>query len=399
MGKFWAVVAWEFRRSLLSKQFLVSTILIPLIMGAAGAVPVLVQRSQQERILKVADPAGVIATIAHDQLEQARVAIVPVPDEAAARAALARGEVSGVLLPAPEEGPAELRLVVSEVNADATRVKQALERVLTEIAVATRMVAHGLSEREMAELFQPVTLPFALLDGDGDEEPGPKFDFVPLAFAAMLLLSAFFSGNVLMQSVIKEKQNRIVELLFSSVPSSTLMNGKVFAFGCLGLMQLGIWAGAVLGMAWYLWDFDLGMIAPVSLLRGFPHFIAGYAMYAGMFASLGAATRDAQAGGQAQGTFVIIPLVPLMLAGPILMDPHALWVKVMGYIPVFTPGVFLLRSGVTALPWWEYLLSLSIVTVGAWLALRAAGRIFFYGMLMTGRPATFQEITRWIVGR
>lgn len=399
MKKFWAVAIWEFTRAIKSKQFIITTILIPLIMGVSGAVPVLVQRAQQEKPLHFADFTGMIDASAQEVLAGQHVHLVSHHDREEAQEALAKGKLTGVLVQDSIDG-SDFTLLVQDVSMDTSRLGWTLQRYLTDVMVSRRMVQYGISESEVAAIFAPVSVSVSTLQDDQTSDADTfVFDVVPFAFAGMLMLSAFFSGNVLMQSVIKEKQNRIGELLFSSAPHTAIMNGKVAAFGALGLVQMLIWALAALAVGRAFWEFDLALIKPLSLLKELPHFIAGYTIYAGMFAALGAATRDAQSGGQAQGTFVIIPLIPLMLAGPIIMDPNALWVKIMGFIPIFTPGVFLLRSGVTSIPAWEYLLMLAISSATALFMLRAASRIFFYGMLMTGRPATPREMIRWVAGR
>lgn len=393
-----AVARWEFIRAVVSRQFLVTTLLVPLIVLVVGAVPHYTEQAQSARVLVVGVVHTDAARLGLDEptvlaaLEAQNVYLQPTTSVEEGERRVAEGEVDALLL--ARESSFDYQLVIREVNAAAQRAATVLAHTLTGRAVLTRAAELGLTPSQAQSLTAPVAVELRVVRGGT-----PNVDWVPLVFASMLMLSIFFSGNVLMQSVIKEKQNRIVEILFSSAPPVALMGGKIAAFACLAFIQVLLWSAVGLLVGTWFWNVSLGDVATVSVLLGLPFFVAGYLLYAAMFASLGAATRDAQAGGQAQGVLVIVPLIPLMLAGPILMDPSALWVKVLGFIPIFTPGTFLLRLSVGHVPPLEYALAVAVLALSAWFALRTAVRVFFWGMLMTGRPATIREIGRWIFGR
>lgn len=400
MDKLKAVVSWEYFRAIKSKQFLVTTIIIPLIMALSGGVPLWLQQAQETRLIRFADTTGLLdgadAYLAAYHIELHDVMPSQSPGEL-----LRSRQVFGVTMNREDQLPG-VRLIVRDSGVDSLRLKHAVETYLTDMSVLSRVEAYGLSETELSEIFAPVTVTLERPVGPDErfeEATGPDFDVVPFAFAVMLMLAAFMCGTVLMQSVIKEKQNRIGEILFSSVAPNIIMNGKVIAFGALGIVQLFVWALTAMSVAFYFWNFDLSLIDPFSLIKGLPPFVAGYVMFSGMFAAVGAASRDAQAGGQIQGLFVMIPMIPLILTGAIVTDPHALWVKVLGYIPLFTPGIYLLRSTVATIPLWESVVCFAVATLGAVFVTRAAGRIFLYGMLKTGQPATIREVSRWVFGR
>ena len=69
---------------------------------------------------------------------------------------------------------------------------------------------------------------------------------LPFAFTLLFVMSIFITSGYLLQSVTEEKENRVVEILLSSVPSLPLMAGKILGLGAAGLTQVAIWIGASL---------------------------------------------------------------------------------------------------------------------------------------------------------
>ncbi len=59
-------------------------------------------------------------------------------------------------------------------------------------------------------------------------------------------MSIFITSGYLLQSVTEEKENRVVEIVLSSVPSLPLMAGKLLGLGAAGLTQVVIWIGTAL---------------------------------------------------------------------------------------------------------------------------------------------------------
>ena len=91
-------------------------------------------------------------------------------------------------------------------------------------------------------LKRPVNLAVINVDEEGapQEINGPRMFFF-LALTGLLFFSMVFSGGLLVQGLGEEKENRIIEVLLSSVTPSQLMLGKIFGLGAAGLSQILIW--------------------------------------------------------------------------------------------------------------------------------------------------------------
>src|SRR5256714_10850333 len=66
---------------------------------------------------------------------------------------------------------------------------------------------------------------------------------VGFAIGFLLYLSIVVYGQTIMSGVLEEKTTRVAEVVMSSVPTDTLLAGKVLGVGAVGLTQQIIWIG------------------------------------------------------------------------------------------------------------------------------------------------------------
>ncbi|NLY38063.1 MAG: ABC transporter permease, partial [Firmicutes bacterium] len=109
-----------------------------------------------------------------------------------------------------------------------------------------------------------------------------------------------------------------------------------------------------------------------------------------------ATMKDAEGGSQAQGLVVLVPMIPLFATSAIIISPNALWVRIMSFIPPFTPVTMLLRLAYTTPPWWEIAAALVILFLAVIFCLRLGARIFSRGLLQFDRLLSFKEIGRML---
>lgn len=236
----------------------------------------------------------------------------------------------------------------------------------------------------------------------GEDASEPVSLVVALVFAFVLFLSSFLSGVMTLYSVVREKRSRVVEILLSSISPATLMAGKVIGLGIAGLVQVTIWVTAGVVIASRFVPVSLGQLTSVEW-AAFPlYFVLGFLLIAALYAALGAAMKDVQSGGAA-GLLGMIPVIPLWLSSAIINFPDSLWVTIAGFFPPFTPAVMMLRitavplmsEGKNAVPLWQIALSLITLSLGAYLVMRFAARVFEIGLLMYGKSASLREFWRF----
>ncbi|MFC2078771.1 ABC transporter permease [Candidatus Bipolaricaulota bacterium] len=235
----------------------------------------------------------------------------------------------------------------------------------------------------------------------GYVEPPPPY-LIGMLLGVILFIGAFMSGVMAMYAILKEKQSRVVELMLSSVSAWDLMAGKIIGLGMAGLIQVLTWAATAYFVANRFASFPLTSLSLVHWVTYPLYFILGYLLIASMFAMVGAAIKDIHSGG-AVGLIGMIPYLPMIFAAAIIQNPDMMWIRIAGFFPPFTPGIMMMRIGSTPLvsegarsvPAWEVALSLVTLSLGVFLTMRFATKVFHVGMLMYGKSASFRELWKW----
>ena len=385
------VFRWEFLKNLKSPVFIATTLLIPLIMLLAGGISYFAGQGivKEKQRVAVIDETGDFYPYLESCLITSQVKVIP--GDAAEREQLA-GQV--------KEGALNGYLVFTEENIksgiihyyarDAKQMNtMALSEAVRSALTRYRMEKIGLSVEEISLVTAPVVLQTRSISG---EEASLPAMLAPFFFSILLVMGVMISGQVLMYGVLKEKRNRIVEILLSSVTALDLLLGKILGFGLLGLLQIGIWGSVGLAIAGrFIALGELGMnpkdLAPLVIF-----FVGGYLMFASLFAATGAIMKDAEGGSQTQGMVVLIPMVPMFASSAILMSPDALWVRILSYIPIFTPTTMLMRIAATTLPWWELLSTFVVMMLGVALFVFLGARVFKHGLLQFDRTISLKEM-------
>jgi ABC-2 type transport system permease protein len=220
-----------------------------------------------------------------------------------------------------------------------------------------------------------------------------------MLYYVLILMSA----SLLLNSVTKEKENRVLEILMSSVSSRQLLTGKITGLGIASLFQAVIWVGtgfAVLRLSGRSFDISHAFQLPLSFLAwGFIFFVLGYALYASLMASVGALVPNLREASQA--TFiVIIPLViPLMAISIIIRDPNGALATILSLFPLTAPVTMMTRLAATSVPLWQTTLAAILLALTAVWIVRAVANMFRAQTLLSGQPFSLQRLFRALAGK
>ncbi len=385
------VFRWEFLKNLKSAVFLVTTLMMPLIMILAAGISYFASTSvaREEQHIAVIDETGEFFPYLESHLAGSPVQVMlrRRSELQQLSEAVEKGELNGYLDLGRDnlEGGVIHYHVRDAKEMNTMLIEEAVRAVMTRY----RMEKMGLTAEEIALATAPVALKVRSVSG---EEASIAAMIAPFFFSIVLVVAVMISGQVLMYGVLKEKRNRIVEILLSSVTAIDLLLGKILAFGLLGLLQIAIWMTVGLAAASRFINLgEMGM-APESLIPLILFFIGGYLMFAALFAAMGATMKDAEGGSQTQGMVVLIPMIPMFASVSILMSPNAAWVRVFSYIPIFTPTTMLMRIASTTLPWWELASTFMVMLLGIAFFIYLGARIFSRGLLQFDRSISFREM-------
>ncbi len=209
--------------------------------------------------------------------------------------------------------------------------------------------------------------------------------FPILSLIIYVLLVTTGSGYML-QSVSEEKENRMIEVILSSISSRELIWGKII--GLIGVVLTQLLALVALSVVPFLaFDLELpvdlaGLTVTVpQLLLAVFYIMAGFATLSGIMVGLAAAMPSYKEAQSFSGVFYIIGIFPLYLFSVIIADPGGIVATVLSYVPIASPLVFIARSAFDALGTVEIILSVVINIVYVVISFYAAFALFEIGSL------------------
>ena len=232
-------------------------------------------------------------------------------------------------------------------------------------------------------LDRPVQLGGSL--GERDQVIADALELGDAYIGSLLLLTTLaIYGQWVLAGVVEEKNNRVVELILSTVQPRHLLAGKVIGIGLLGLSQLVlvVGLGATLIAAGV---FDAPASLGGSLALVVPWFALGFARYAVAYAAAGALAsrqQDANSAGQT----VTYTLLAAYFAGYVALsaDPNGTLAHVLTVFPLTAPLVLPARSALVGVPVWEQVLAVVLVLGSIYALVRMAGRVYAHGLLHSG---------------
>ena len=328
--------------------------------------------------------------------------------EAEATSQLEAGDISEYyLVPADFRSSGEVKRIETDAGLDIARLEaqQGNEGLLRYVILDALLREAGISPDDASRILQGFTVTAVTLEGDAvsatDIAAGVA---VPIVFVAIFMISIFMTSGYLLQSVTEEKENRVVEIVLSSIPATPLMGGKIIGLGGAGLTQVAIWVVSALVAIPLLSNQvpDLGSISldPTVLLLALAYFVLGYLAYGAIFAAIGAMAPGNREAQQYSGFLGFAAALPLIASSLYLTDLTSPLVLALSLFPLTAPTSMLLVLGLSeSIPWWLVGASLVSLTLFALLAAWASARIFRATVLLYGVRPTLSQLVGAIRSR
>lgn len=398
MRDIWVVTKWEFNRSIRSKAFLIITLLVPVIIVLASVVPQYIAEKAEKNVV-IVDDAGGVYEIAAPYLEAQGIHV--------SRADLNSTEIQDEAQQAANKNKNYLHVPgdfyqTKQANyyfhGTPSMEEQSLNVILDQAAKSHHLQAMGLTPEQITQLQTPVKVQPVPVDkrAGGDMSKLVAGQAMSIGFTFLVVFVSMMSGAILLQSIISEKNDKIVEILLSSVSSRDLMAGKIIATLLIGLVQVVILGGMGIVAASFIFEtFSLRSVLNISLLYALIYAALAFIQIATLYAFLGAVMKEAQSGGQSQPLLGILPIIPIWFMPVIMSDPFSTISRVLSFIPPFTPLTMVIRTALAPIPFWEVGLSmLLLIAFNVWM-IHFVARIFKTGLLMYGKETGFKEAWKW----
>jgi ABC-2 type transport system permease protein len=219
-------------------------------------------------------------------------------------------------------------------------------------------------------------------------------------FALAFVFGVFFASGQLMQSVVEERENRVVEILISSMRPGQLLAGKVLSLGLLGLLQIVLWGGTAVFILGRLAAQIPGAAALVIDTSQYGlliiYYLLGYLMFAAVYVGIGAVANNMREGPQFAAFFTLPAMLPLYFTATIAAQPDGAFATALSIFPITAPLAMIMRVSVSPVPVWQILLSMALLMMTGITFIWFAGRIFRLVIMLAGQPPTLRDIPRLI---
>ncbi|MET0956198.1 MAG: ABC transporter permease [Cryobacterium sp.] len=350
----WLVSSREIASRLRSKAFLISTgILLLIAMGSVVAGGILGANSNTDTT-----QVAVVGTASTVVGNSPGLTAVPADDIAAAEALVRDGTVAAAVV------PDDSLLGVSVIALDSPPAD----------------VMNALSVSPAVELLDPAA------------QGGFLVYLVALGFGLVFFMSALTFGSTIAQSVVEEKQTRVVEILMTTIPVRALLAGKVvgnsiMAFGQIVAIALLVGIGmAITGQRVLL--ADLG-----PAIGWFAVFFAfGFVMIAALFAATASMVSRQEDVGTTTAPVTYLVMLPYILV--IIFNDNPLVMAIMSYVPFSAPVGMPVRIFLGTAEWWEPILSLIILALTTAGVILFGSRIYRNSLLRMGGRVTYKQALR-----
>lgn len=354
----WLVAEREITTKLRSKAFLISTgILLLLVLGSVLFSGFMAKNGGFASDTSVAVVGEAAATV--DPLDGNGFEVTEVADRAAAEQAVRDGEVDAAVVPG---GDTPVGLTILANDSPPTGLLQAL------------------SASPTVELLEPTS-----------ENPFLAY-IIAIAFGVVFMMSAITFGTTIAQSVVEEKQTRIVEILLATVSARTMLAGKILGNSILALAQVvAIAALASVGMLATGQDLLLGELGTALIWFGIL-FAFGFVLLAAMYAALAALVSRQEDIGSVTSPVMMLVMLPYI--GVIVFYDNPTVLAIMSYLPFSAPVGMPMRLYLGTAEWWEPIASLGILAVSIAIVISIGSRIYSNSILRTGARVKLGDALR-----
>ncbi|HNX54599.1 MAG TPA: ABC transporter permease [Prolixibacteraceae bacterium] len=444
MNKSILILKREYLTRVKKKSFIIMTLLVPVMMAALTILPtyLAMMDDKEERTIAVYDPTALVL----DKMESNKFTkyhYIPKQefDE------LSRNFKSGkyyAVLHIPEnilttnhaEMISDKQVTFDVKNQITNRIENIIEgekkqQVIAEVGVPDL-------EKKLAATKTNITVDTIKLGEEGKAVKSSTEIAMAIGYIAgfIIYMFVFMYGMMVMRGVMEEKQNRIVEVIISSVKPFQLLFGKVVGIGLVGLTQIAIWIILAMGIATGVSTFAgakvqetaihgqnimsgpqmeqlaasspeaqnkvveiIGMIGNLNIvLIVFAlvfYFVCGFILYASLLGAIGSAV-DSDEDAQQMIFPVTMPLIfSIIVLFAVAKNPEgplAFWTSI---IPLTSPVTMMVRIPF-GIPVWQIILSMVLLLATIFGTIWMAGKIYRTGILMYGKKVNLKEIVKWL---
>lgn len=428
------IIAREFNERVGKKSFVITTLLMPVLMLLLMAAPaaIMMLSTPDDTEIAVVDQSGIMMPELAARAADLDFVTLTATDQPL-DSVIADDRYDAVIFIGQDivENPSNAALY--NRDAGSMEVEMLASNAIKKVVEDERLKAYSIENlsKILDEVNVDVHLSTLRIDESGNQESfssGVSYG-MGMVMTFVLYMFLLLYGQMVMTSIIEEKNNRVLELVVSSVKPMQLMMGKIIGVGLVAVVQVVIWGVLLCLMSAFLLpailpadlsaqvamasagdmdlssNFDPDMINALATFTSVGYIatmmgymlmflVGGFLFYASIFAAIGSAVDNIQDASQLQ-TFAVLPIIlALVFSLAVVNDPNGTMSVWMSMIPFTSPMVMLARIPF-GIPAWQIWVSAAILFASfvamAWIA----GKIYRIGIFMYGKKPSIADLVRW----
>ncbi len=411
-----AIIKRELREKLMSRTFIIMTILLPLFMIGILAFQTFLysyEGDSNTNLIIATDSDSLKAEMEKefDQLPFVQSGYYKISFESIKssevdsyinkrKSELLSEKLTGLIF-VPDSAKYTKQLQYFSKNPTNKTLFDKVRPTINNVLVTNYFRGKDISEEDISYARQNVGFnTFRISSDKAVEEEGAGTVIVAFLFTFLLYFSLIFIGQMMMRSVVAEKSNRIVEILLSSANSKELMTGKIMGTSITGLIQMAIWLLPVILLvttAWFTlppeFTLKLNMFQIVYFLL---NYFIGLVTFMGLFTSVGAIFDNEQDTQSGMWPIMMLIMIPFFIAIAMLENSNNSIARVASMLPFASIIVMPARMVLAEIPVWQFVVSFVVNIATMVLLFPLAGKVYRVGILMSGKKPKWSEVAKWL---
>jgi ABC-2 type transport system permease protein len=400
----------EYLERVRTKAFVITTLLIPTLMGGGILFSVLKSKSSK--------PASHIAVVAQDtdlaldlqnELEhgkdsEMRVDVISPPDSDTRKVVVAQAvdkQIDGFLW--VDTSSATPKVTYTSINHADISTTGTISGAMRRVIMRQGLKHHGLEAGDIKTMMDPIEVETdTIKNGEISKSDTLTAYYGAYVLFFLMYMAVMLHGMNVARSIIEEKTSRVFEVMLATVRPQEMMMGKLFGVGAVGLTQIGIWVSAAILLSSQSIVSAVGAgtiqihFSVPQIIAFIGYFILGFLLYSGIAAAIGAMVNSEQELQQFNLVIAMPLAICMFVLGPVISNPSSTFSRVMSLIPTCTPLLMYLRISISNVSWKDIVGSIVLMLLTIWAVMWFTARVYRVGILMYGKRPSLPEIIRWL---
>lgn len=396
------VLNFEIKRTLKKRTFWIAAISFPVVIGLIGVIIYFSNKAandaaaeaREEKIsLEVIDKSGLVKP----EIVQAFGGTISDNANTSIKKAQ-QGEIDAAIIYPEEINQGNIEITAKDVGLFKNERYNSIAST-----ILTQSVSQSVNESQLAAINSNFKTSLTTYK-DGEINDPIKKMIAPAIFLILFYLMMAVFGNQMLNTTIEEKENRVIEMLLTTVTAKTVIIGKILALIVLALVQCLVIIIPILiafliakERAPELTKMITDLLSEIEIdwtrmAFGAIIFALGFLLYTGALVAIGGIFPTAKEASSYFGVVMIALFGPLYVFSMIVSSPELGIVQFLTMFPLTAPITLLLRNSVDNISTPEMLASLSILALTSAFVLWLAVRIFQYGSMEYSKVLSFSSI-------